>query len=83
MRSSVIYKMTESVTQVLEANYHLGEAQPAYISGQITNATMIISLFFFQQTAILTILTFCIELRHLNLGSCVMVRMNAHAHQII
>ncbi|XP_003965939.2 F-box/LRR-repeat protein 4 isoform X1 [Takifugu rubripes] len=26
-----------------------------------------------EQTAILTILTFCIELRHLNLGSCVMI----------
>lgn len=33
-----------------------------------------------QQTAILTILTFCIELRHLNLGSCVRVRLNTHTH---
>lgn len=33
-----------------------------------------------QQTAILTILTFCIELRHLNLGSCVRVRINTHTN---
>lgn len=31
-----------------------------------------------QQTSILSILTFCIELRHLNLGSCVRVRMHTH-----